>query len=143
LKSARSFSTVILSFVKGALIAVGVLIAVVAVLLGVFVWWASVGIFSTSDFDKQKWLNSEPIGNENASACYRGGMARDIKSRVLLPGMARQEVESLLGAPKQNARPAEFQYTLGMCSGLRMDYDVLHVYFSSEGKLTHASIMQH
>jgi hypothetical protein len=32
---------------------------------------------------------------------------------------------------------------LGMCSGLRIDYDVLHVYFDERGELERTGVFQH
>lgn len=123
------------------MIAVGIFFLTMAVLLGAFAWWASVGIFSTSRFDKAEWL--APISQEREITCYRGGMARDIMNRLLAPGMTKQEVEALLGQPDDHHKPQEFEYTLGMCSGFKIDYDGLIIRFSTEGRLINAYIVQH
>ncbi len=129
------------SLLKKVAIAIGIFFLALAVLLGVFVWWGSVGIFSTSRFESAEWL--APVSEEREITCYRGGMARDIKNRLLAPGMTQQEVESLLGRPDNHHKPLEIEYTLGMCSGFRMDYDGLIIRFSTEGRLINAYIVQH
>jgi hypothetical protein len=129
------------NLLKKAVITIGIFFLTIAVLLGAFVWWASVGVFSTSRFDKAEWLTHVP--QEREITCYRGGMARDIKNRLLTPGMTKQEVEALLGPPDNNHKPQELEYTLGMCSGFRIDHDGLIIRFSTEGRLINAYIVQH
>jgi len=46
-----------------------------------------------------------------------------------------------LGLPDSETN-SEYQYILGMCSGLQMDYDVLHVYFEN-GRISDAKVYQH
>jgi hypothetical protein len=126
-----------------ALLVVGITVSGVAVLLGAVAWGDGIGVFSTSKFEQQKWLQKPPL-NLDEPTCYRGAMAKDIKNRVLQPGMTRQDVETLLGEPDKKSRPREYQYTLGMCSGpnFKMAYDALYVYFGDDWRLTYASISQ-
>lgn len=122
-------------------VAIGTLL-ITAVALAVFAyWWMSGGVFTTSRFNSTVWF--APQTNEIDSTCYRGGMAADIKDRLLTPGMTHQDVEQLLGKPDGHSMPGEYQYILGMCSGLMMDYDILHVYFNGAGKYERAAIVQH
>jgi hypothetical protein len=76
------------------------------------------------------------------SSCYRGGMAYDITTNVLRVGLPKTEVERLLGVPDYK-RANAYAYFLGMCSGLRMDFDTLDVHFDSQGGLVKTSVVQH
>ena len=69
-------------------------------------------------------------------------MAHDIQSNKLRAGLTKDEVEKLLGAPDSNKGDIH-EYFLGMCSGLRIDFDTLDVYFDSEGRLVKAQLHQH
>jgi len=80
--------------------------------------------------------------NESVSHCYRGGMAKHVKEQVLRPGLKREKVLRILGQPDFE-KPDEVHYVLGMCSGLRIDFDGLHVYFDSTGELERVAILQH
>jgi hypothetical protein len=127
----------ILRVVKYA--AISLLVAAVAV-VGWQYWLFKGGIFSTSRFDSEKW--KELSFNNDDFSCYRGGMANDLKDRVLLPTMSRASVENLLGKPDRSG-VEDLEYTLGMCSGLRIDFDSLNVYFNEHGGLTRVAITQH
>ena len=71
-------------------------------------------------------------------------MAHDIKTNVLRVGLTHAEVEKLLGQPDQIKAESEmYEYVLGMCSGLRIDYDTLDVHFDSGGRLTKVQVVQH
>lgn len=119
----------------------------VPVLLVAFVAWQywlfKGGIFRTSSFDETNWKSL--IDNDaKDSSCYRGGMAHDIKTNVLRVGLTHAEVEKLLGQPDQIKAESEmYEYVLGMCSGLRIDYDTLDVHFDSGGRLTKVQVVQH
>jgi SmpA/OmlA family protein len=131
----------ILRIAKYIGIITGTLLLALLILAAVFFWWIHRGVFTVSRFDPTVWFASQT--NETDSTCYRGGMAADIKDRLLKPGMTYQEVERLLGKPDGHSTPKEYQYILGMCSGFRMDYDTLHVYFNVDGKYERAAIIQH
>lgn len=98
------------------------------------------GVFATSRFDSVAWSAKQT--NESEADCYRGGMAKHIKEKILRPGLQREEVVRLLGQPDSEGA-GEIQYVLGMCSGFRIDFDGLHVYFDPTGALAHAAILQH
>ncbi len=68
-------------------------------------------------------------------------MAFYIRDNVVFKGMKKKQVSFKLGLP-DSKRENEYQYTLGMCSGFQMDYDVLHVYFEN-GKLSDVKVYQH
>lgn len=69
-------------------------------------------------------------------------MANDIRNLLLRKGMTKLEVEQRLGKPDHESS-LKYQYVLGMCSGLGLDYDTLDIYFDSEGKLIDTAISQH
>ena len=103
-------------------------------------WLFHGGVFATSRFDSTAWSAIQT--NESVSRCYRGGMAKHVKEQVLRPGLKREEVVRILGQPDFE-KPDEVHYVLGMCSGLRIDFDGLHVYFDSTGELERVAILQH
>ncbi len=96
--------------------------------------------FGSDRFDREKWLQQVTAAQLAGVHCYRGGMAKDIVKHVLSVGMHRTAVEAQLGMP-DNVNGSDLQYTLGMCSGF--DYDVLHIYFDAQDRVTHAAIIQH
>lgn len=104
-------------------------------------WLYKGGIFRTSYFNKGIWTSLNKAGTSNSS-CYRGGMAHDIKTNVLHVGLARANVEQLLGAP-DIVKDETYEYFLGMCSGLRIDFDTLDVQFDSEGRVLKVEVVQH
>jgi hypothetical protein len=126
---------------KYFLVSVGVLSALVIAAMASGLWWMSRGVFTTDRFDEKAWLR--PISDVEDSTCYRGGMARDIEKRVLKGGMTKADVERRLGNPERVPEPREYRYTLGMCSGFRIDYDDLHVYFNEQGTFERSAIIQH
>jgi hypothetical protein len=103
-------------------------------------WLFKGGIFRTSSFNQHEWKSLAKKSDD--SSCFRGGMAGDIKENVLSAGMTKTEVEKRLGLPDSNKIDA-YEYLLGMCSGLRIDFDTLDVHFDSDGKLVDVYIVQH
>ena len=102
----------------------------------------SLSPFETDAFEKAEWQQETSF--EESFSCYRGGMANDIKNNKLTAGMQAKHVVNLLGKPDTTTpNKQETQYILGMCSGFRIDYDVLHIYFNEQGELTDAKIIQH
>lgn len=69
-------------------------------------------------------------------------MAHNIKTNILHAGLSQAEVEKLLGAPDSTKNEVH-AYFLGMCSGLRIDFDTLDVHFTPAGKLLKVQIFQH
>jgi hypothetical protein len=124
----------------------GTLCIAVSVLFVAFVSWQywlfKGGIFRTSSFDETKWHSLNKVGTKDSS-CYRGGMAHDIKTNVLRVGLTEAEVETLLGPPDHITETETHAYFLGMCSGLRIDFDTLDIHFDSEGRLLKVEVVQH
>lgn len=106
------------------------------------VYRLSLSPFETDAFEKAEWHQETSL--EESFSCYRGGMANDVKNNRLTAGMQTKHVIELLGKPDTTTpNKQEIQYILGMCSGFRIDYDVLHIYFNEQGELTNAKIIQH
>jgi outer membrane protein assembly factor BamE (lipoprotein component of BamABCDE complex) len=103
-------------------------------------WLFNGGVFATAVFEPSVWHTKQT--NETDATCFRGGMANDVKNKVLKPGLSREAVKSLLGQP-DSERPTKFEYSLGMCSGLRIDFDSLNVYFNENGVVASVAIVQH
>jgi hypothetical protein len=60
-------------------------------------WLFKGGVFRTSSFSDAKWrAQKRGIGD---SSCYGGGMAIDLQTAILLPGLAKQS-----GAPVRSPR---------------------------------------
>ena len=117
----------------------GVITIAMSVLFGGCVWWMSKGVFSTSKFDQKTWL--APVSDMESLHCYRGSMAFDIRDNIIKTGMSKDSVKSLLGDPPSSSEN-EYVYDLGSCSGIGMDIDSLHIYFSN-GAVTQAKVIQH
>jgi outer membrane protein assembly factor BamE (lipoprotein component of BamABCDE complex) len=98
------------------------------------------GVFSADEFDQNVWLAKVP--DQLDSTCYRGSMATDIRERIISVGMSKQQVQAVLGNPDHDT-PSESRYVLGMCSGMGIDYDDLHIYFNSNGTVVSTKIIQH
>ena len=103
-------------------------------------WLYNGGIFRTSNFNEVEWKSLSKKTDD--SSCYRGGMAHDIKTNILRVGLTKTEVERLLGVPDFNSDDIN-AYFLGMCSGLRIDFDTLDVHFNPEGRLVKVQVVQH
>ena len=84
---------------------------------------------------------------EKERRCPRGAMVDDLIDKHLQPGQLSQiQVEQLLGTPDQTFRREAQQcvgYFVGMCSGLRLDYDSLYVCFDVAGQVADAGHRQH
>lgn len=103
-------------------------------------WLFTGGVFRTSSFAEAEW---QSLNRRTADfSCYRGGMAYDIKTNVLPAGLSEMAVKRLLGEP-DSTRGNTYEYLLGMCSGLRIDFDTLDVKFDSDGRLIDVQITQH
>ncbi|MBN0989334.1 hypothetical protein [Amphritea pacifica] len=130
----------LLKIVQWILIVVGGVITVLVMLCALLFWYMSSGVFGTERFDKGAW--NAPVSREQEASCYRGGMAKDIRDNVLSSETTKEDVIVLLGSPEGDITKQVYKYDLGMCSGLRMDYDDLRIYFDDQGHYTHAKIVQ-
>lgn len=123
----------------GLIVAIGLLTLLLA-FVGWQYWLFKGGIFRTSRFDATEWRALAKASDD--SSCHRGGMANDIRMNVLRVGQTSDEVQRLLGRP-DSIRNGVHAYSLGMCSGLRIDFDSLDIHFDSNDRVTHVYIVQH
>lgn len=126
---------------KWLFIGTGVFAGLLALLVMSWFWWGSYGVFRTDSFDATVWF--EPHPDKSVNRCYRGGMAGDIKDRILTRDMVREDVILQLGQPDGKSTEQEYQYMLGMCSGLQIDVDTLNVYFDASGHYSQSRTVQH
>jgi hypothetical protein len=103
-------------------------------------WLFKGGVFRTSSFNEVEWKSLRKTTSD--SSCYRGGMAHDIKTHILRAGVTKTEVEKRLGAP-DSVKADVHEYFLGMCSGMRIDFDTLDVHFNPEGRVMKVQVVQH
>ena len=143
-----------LTFSRFFLRGIGILsLAIGGLLLGLL-WYMHVSPFRGESFEQTKWelegscqgLSDWECVQKEAS-CPRGGMVRDLTRNYLIPEtVSRDQVYALLG---QTERTVEINgqsciaYTLGMCSGLGIDYDSLYVCFDNNDRISSRGHVQH
>ncbi len=133
---------------RASLIRLAKVLLVLLFLLGGAVWGLRT-IFdyrNKADFNAEAWSKAENCtGALCEQECIRGGMVSDLQRRYLVPGKSRDEVIALLGPGRPTARADKggIDYSLGMCSGFRMDFDSLIVAFDESDRLTGSWIVQH
>jgi hypothetical protein len=103
-----------------------------------FGWWATKDywVFGDERFDQVRWITAVPTTEQR---CYRGDMAHDLQSRLLLKGMPRQFALAMLGRPDWEEHN-QIEYDLGHCL---WDTHGLRLYFNDEGNLIQSRIVQH
>lgn len=118
------------------------------------VWSMHVSPFKGDKFEVLQW---EIAGNcqglsdwecvEKEASCPRGGMVRDLtQNHLILETTSREEAIALLG---EHERTIDINgescaaYSLGMCSGIGIDYDSLYVCYNAENKITATGHVQH
>lgn len=106
--------------------------------------------FSGSKFSQEKWEaagkgKTDYEQSELDYQCIRGVMVEDLKKNYLKATITPEETVELLGETK-NITASDgkscLKYNLGMCSGLKTDYDSLVVCFKNN-MLTKVSTIQH
>lgn len=120
-------------------------------LLIFFLSWFIFGWKYHSFFDQNLWLNGIPCTSDwdctekNDIPCIRGSMVGDLKLRYLNMGMTRNEIELLLGTDYRMHKRTKtcMDYDLGMCSGLKLDYDSLALCLDDKDKLIDIFTVQH
>lgn len=113
--------------------------AVIAGYKPLVMWWMHTRPFSAEAFDAYRWRAGLKASEEGE--CVRGRMANDIIGRIARPGQPKSVVEAALGTP-QDMRSEVAYYDLGMCSGLRADFDWLYVEYA-DSKVLRAYHVQH
>jgi hypothetical protein len=128
-------------------------IPLIALLMIVF--WRPVTVFLLQDlpfmgvtFNKVKWDDADRCSSreeciEKEISCIRGPMYLSLKRNYLQVGKSEEEVVRLLGSGTVNrANSSCTDYDLGMCSGLGIDYDWLHICFDQDKKIQSVSHYQ-
>lgn len=103
-----------------------------------FSWWAmkDMLVFGDEKFDQVKWITATPTAENR---CFRGDMAYDLKSRLLLRGMPRGMVTTMLGRPTWEDFN-QIEYDLGHCL---WDTHGLNILFDEQDRLLQSRIVQH
>lgn len=101
------------------------------------------GPYHSARFDSVKWQAGIP-SDRNSTECYeRAAMAEDLQRELRWRRPARDEVIAMLGKPDSTSGTNQLSYDLGMCSGLRIDYDTFEIRFDPSGKVSDAFMQQH
>ncbi|HMV52329.1 MAG TPA: hypothetical protein PLX20_10860 [Rhodocyclaceae bacterium] len=90
-----------------------------------------------SPFDRQAWNDARSM--EGEIRCLRGRMLRDLRERVIRPGMTRQAITDQLGNPDAE-RNGEMAYGLGFCAGPG-ETSSLIIHLDNRGLVTHTSLV--
>lgn len=94
--------------------------------------------FRGERFDRQKWHAYDALGGNDAE-CVRGAMVGDVRKNIAPVGTSKEKVIEILGPNFDNAmfdKEGCIEYSLGMCSGLKIDYDHLVVCFDKQSKVS-------
>lgn len=133
---------------------IGILSLTIGGLVLSLLWYVDMSPFRGETFEQTKW---ELQGNchglsdwecvQKEASCPRGGMVRDLTRNYLIPEtLSRDEVYALLGRTERTVEingQSCIAYTLGMCSGLGVDYDSLYVCFDVNDRISSAGHVQH
>ena len=97
--------------------------------------------FNARLFDPRGWA-----ANNFKGECRRGQMAGDLLRFHLKDGASRERVLALLGQPGSNEKLSDgteiYRYSLGSCSGFRIDTDYLDVHLDRSGTVLQARVWQ-
>ena len=111
--------------------------------------------FMGKRFDAEAWTTSDSCEELTVRDCAwthgectkRAPMVRNlVRNHLIVDRTTRETVTALLG-PKEYSVSAHGRscegYVLGMCSGLRIDYDSLYVCYGKNGTVSAAGQIQH
>ncbi|HOY71101.1 MAG TPA: hypothetical protein PL131_00085 [Methylotenera sp.] len=125
-----------MKLIKWSSIIFAVLTLIITVVF--FGWWMFKDslVFGSEKFDQVKWMQHAPnLQNE----CKRGDMAYDLQKNILVRGLKREAVTSMLGRPAYEEGNA-MSYDLGKCMHV---YHGLLVYFDADNRLINSRISSH
>jgi hypothetical protein len=98
--------------------------------------------FARSKFDRTAWIQADISKSdweqvEKDNQCIKGAMVKDLKNNYFIRGRTtKEEVLLLLGTEVEIRKLGNcLIYSLGMCSGLRIDYDSLYICFNNKNKV--------
>jgi hypothetical protein len=133
----------------------GVVVIVVVLIIFTTGLWGyyhlKIAPFRGMSFSKEAWREAEMGSSDWAQVekdmqCLRGAMLQDLKDNYLKIGKTSiRNIISLLGqeeAIQKNGTKC-LKYSLGMCSGFKIDYDSLYVCFDDNDILKKLYIVQH
>ena len=143
-----------LSFSRLLLRSIGVLCLSIGLFVLGLIWATQVSPFRGEPFDHKAW---EELGScnglsdfqcaEREASCPRGKMVHDLTTNHLVSQeTTRAQVISMLGPSissvdiNGSSCPA---YSLGMCSGIGIDYDSLFVCFGGDDRVSSTGRVQH
>jgi len=119
------------------------MVLVVALTLVAGVWLLHTNNIDSpsTPFDAVAWRAVADTSGPNP----RGAMVHDLMRHHLPVGMARQEVEQLLGPPSSRETDTDWEYGLGPEIGgwLYMDGYTLDLRFGRDGRLLRTELTQH
>ena len=133
---------------------IGILSLALGGLLFGLLWYMHISPFRGEAFERARWelegscqgLSDWKCVQKEAS-CPRGRMVRDlIRNYLYRKLVSRDEVHALLGRTERTVEingKSCLAYTLGMCSGLGIDYDSLYVCFDSNDRISSVGHVQH
>ena len=110
--------------------------------------------FRGQSFDPEEWADAGSCVGlsdwkcvEKEASCPRGPMIRDLlRTHLLIGETERSTATALLGAMEYEVdiqgRSCD-AYSLGMCSGLGIDYDALYVCYAEDGTISSTGHIQH
>lgn len=142
---------------KAVLLGAVIAVPIATIVVGLLLVFTPLGMHSTpfygASFDKARWRTahrgktSEEIGRKQAQ-CIRGAMFGDLRNRYLRPGTAKARVIGLLGKPDFGSTGTHQgntceRWTLGFCSGFKVDLDSLNVCFDAADRVSHVFRLQH
>ncbi len=128
-----------------------VLTLIVVITLIAFILYGRILPFLGKNFDQNEWLQlSASKGDleqvEKDISCLKGKMVNDLKNNYLKYDITTaQEVKNLLGNDYSQVYKKDdcIEYSLGMCSGFKMDYDGLVICFDKNRKVRKVYTQQH
>jgi hypothetical protein len=119
-------------------IAAVIIIAILFTLLILQLKYKIISPFSGEDFNQETWFEYNNLGNKDY-ICLRGPMVNDLKYEYIhIKTTTKQEVVELLGTPDINNSTSRrnknncIGYSLGMCSGMQIDYDTFFICFDDK-----------
>jgi hypothetical protein len=83
--------------------------------------------------------------HEEEIDCLKGAMVGDLKKNYLIKNVTtKKDVKQFLGEPEYlNHIDSGFRYDIGMCTGFKIDYDTLDIFFDKDDKIIDIFVVQH
>ncbi|PTE13645.1 hypothetical protein [Pseudogemmobacter blasticus] len=137
---------------RAILLAVALLAAAILIFVLAPRFWLHEFPFMGETFTPEKWTEAgscEGLTDYQCvmkeSDCPRGPMVRSLLRRHLKAGTTLEAIVDLLGPAGHPEKDASgcMNWSLGMCSGLGIDYDSLFVCFDETDHLIKAGHVQH